>query len=64
MENDKFRESFRKLWGGAKDLLLADQGRRDVWLIAEVADYHGGLQVRDVPYNNHAALLVLRDPRP
>jgi hypothetical protein len=63
LENDKFRESVRKLCGGAKDLLLADQGRRDAWLIAEVADYHGGLQVQAVPYNNHAALLLLRDPR-
>lgn len=63
LENETFRDRVARLWGGARDLLLADGGGKDTWLVAEVADYAGGLQVKEVPYNNRAALLLVRSPR-
>jgi hypothetical protein len=63
-ENRVFRDSFDQVWAKAHEDLLTDVARRDGWLIAECADFNGGLQVADIPYNNRAGLLVLRVPAP
>jgi hypothetical protein len=57
-ETEVFRESVDHLWRGARDLLL--DARKETWLIAEVEDFTGGLQVSEVPFNNRAALVVVR----
>lgn len=59
-ENEKFRESVDGIWRGADGLLMEPKERKETWLIAEVEDFTGGLQVTDVPFNNKAALLVVR----
>jgi hypothetical protein len=64
IENRQFRTGVRQLWREARELLVAAVGRRDAWLVAECADYQAGLHVSEVPYNNRAALLLVRIPRP
>lgn len=61
-ENRKFRESARALWREAPAQLLAGRAGRGAWLIAELPDYRGGLQVEGVPYNNRSALMVVQVP--
>jgi len=59
-EAEVFRDSVDHLWSGARDLLLEPQARKETWLVAEAEDYTGGLQVTDVPFNNRAALVIVR----
>jgi hypothetical protein len=59
-ENEKFRESVGSVWRGADSLLVEPRERKETWLIAEVEDFTGGLQVAEVPFNNRAALVVVR----
>lgn len=59
-ETEVFRTSFDRLWGSARDLLLDPRARKDTWLVAEVEDFNGGLQVSEVPFNNRAALVLVR----
>jgi len=59
-ENQLFRQSVERLWRGARESLLTSQVRKEAWLVGEMTDFQGGLEVADVPFNNRAALIMVR----
>jgi hypothetical protein len=58
-----FREKFDHLWSGARDLLEPTTSK-ETWLVAEVEGFTGGMQVAEVPFNNRAALVLVRGLNP
>lgn len=59
-----FREKFDHLWSDARNLLLEPGASRETWLVAEVDGFTGGMQVAEVPFNNRAALVLVRGLNP
>lgn len=62
VETQTFRARMGELWSGARDSLITEPGRSDVWLVAECPDHRTGLTVGGLPYSNHASLLLARVP--